>query len=102
VWESVHPDAGDGRGGRRGKCKLLVSSRNSVISSSLVIRFNYDVVIPRNRPLTPPCIPTSYRLARLGMTPIYFFPYPMSNFMSLFISLCTNVPSYPKEETQPN
>jgi hypothetical protein len=28
------------------------------------------------------------------MAPIYSFPYPMSSFMSLFISLCTNVPSH--------
>ena len=65
---------------------------NSVISSGLAIRFTDDVVISRNRATDAPVHPNfPYRLACPSMAPIYSFPYPMSSFMSLFISLCTNV-----------
>jgi len=74
----------------------------SAISSCLAIQFTEDVVIPRNREPTPPCITTSVPSRLPCMLPIYSFPYPMSRFMSLFISLCTNVPTYWVGREAPN
>ena len=81
------------KGGRRGKWKLLVPSiqlRHLLRSRHPVHRCRRHLQKPRHR--RPRVSQLPYRLACLGMAPIYSLPYPMSSFMSLFISLCTNVP----------
>ena len=81
-----------------GKCKLLALS-NSVISSSLAIRFTDDVVILRNRATDAPCasqLPSPSRLSWHG--PNLLLSLPHVKFYVFFISLCTNVPKYLKTD----
>ena len=86
----------------------LSHASNSLISSSLAIRFTDDVVIPRNRDAEAPCIQTSASPPDIifsspsqpgpaghPVSLVSAFPltYTFSYLLSCIISLCTNVPT---------
>ena len=85
--------------GRRGKWKLLIPS----IQPHHLLRFCHPVQrcgrhLQKPRHRRTPVSQLLYRLACSGMAPIYSFPCSASSIMSLFISLCTNVPIIPVQE----
>ena len=72
-------------------CPTYIIASSPSVSTSGSLRTSSSL---ETAPPTPFYIQLAYPFACFDMAPIDSFPYSVSSFMSLYISLCTNVPDY--------